>query len=183
PEYKVGDLVWLSTKDLNIPRPSRKLMEKQVGPYAISKVISPNAVVLKLLRSFKIDPEINVSRLHPYRPPTIPGQQTTPQPPIIVEGAPEYIVEEILDSCLQRNKLEFLIKWKNYTNENYSIEGNENCKRVHNVIAQFFKRNPNAPRRIARMVYEGMKFRPYQNFTEGTDIIFSSPGSRGIKGG
>ena len=47
PEYKVGDLVWLSTKDLNIPRPSRKFTEKQVGPYAISKVILPNAVVVK----------------------------------------------------------------------------------------------------------------------------------------
>ncbi|KAF8231003.1 hypothetical protein L208DRAFT_1279223, partial [Tricholoma matsutake] len=67
---------------------------------------------------FKIDPEINISCLRPYCPPTIPGQQTTPQPPIIVEGAPEYIVEEILDSCLQQNKLEFLIKWKNYTDKN-----------------------------------------------------------------
>jgi len=27
PEYKVGDKVWLSTKNLNIDRPSRKLAE------------------------------------------------------------------------------------------------------------------------------------------------------------
>ncbi|KAF8221465.1 hypothetical protein L208DRAFT_1531993, partial [Tricholoma matsutake] len=78
-----------------------------------------------------------------------------------------------LDSHLRRNKLEFLIKWKNYTDENNSWEPEENCKRAHNAIAQFFKRNPNAPHRIARMVYEGMKFWPYQNFTEGTNIIFS----------
>ncbi|KAF8218923.1 hypothetical protein L208DRAFT_1560612, partial [Tricholoma matsutake] len=66
-----------------------------------------------------------------------------------------------------------LIKWKNYTDENNSWEPKENCKQARNAITQFFKRNPNAPRRIARMVYEGMKFRPYQNFTEGTNIIFS----------
>ncbi|KAF8223145.1 hypothetical protein L208DRAFT_1025007, partial [Tricholoma matsutake] len=48
-------------------------------------------------------------------------------------------------------KLEFLIKWKNYRNKNNSWEPKENCKRVHNVIAQFFKCNPNAPRCIARM--------------------------------
>ena len=35
------------------------------------------------------------------------GQQTTPQPPIQVEGEPEYIVEEILDSRLHRNKLQY----------------------------------------------------------------------------
>ncbi|KAF8233713.1 hypothetical protein L208DRAFT_1554672, partial [Tricholoma matsutake] len=64
------------------------------------------------------------------------------------------------------NKLEFLIKWKNYTDKNNLWEPKENCKRVHNVIAQFFKCNPNAPCRIVRMVYEGMKFWPYQNFTD-----------------
>jgi len=35
-----------------------------------------------------------------------------------VEGEEEYIVEEILDLCLRRNKLEFLVKWEGYMNEN-----------------------------------------------------------------
>ncbi|KAF8239517.1 hypothetical protein L208DRAFT_1468625, partial [Tricholoma matsutake] len=71
------------------------------------------------------------------------------------------------------NKLEFLIKWKNYTDENNSWEPKENCKRACNVITQFFKCNLNAPHCIMRMVYEGMRFWPYQNFMEGTDTIFS----------
>ena len=100
PQYKVGDKVWLSTKDLHTKQPSRKLMEKQAGPYPISKVISPNAVELKLLSSFKIDAPINVSCLCPYKPPTILGQQPTPQLPIKRAGESEYIVEEILDSHL-----------------------------------------------------------------------------------
>jgi glycosylphosphatidylinositol phospholipase D len=60
PRYQVGDKVWLSTKHLHTMQPSRKLMEKQVGPYPISKIISPNAVELKLPPSFKIDAPINV---------------------------------------------------------------------------------------------------------------------------
>jgi len=59
-----------------------------------------------------------VSQLRPYKPPTIPGQQITPQAPVEVEGEEEYIVEEILDSCLRCNKLEFLVKWEGYMNEN-----------------------------------------------------------------
>jgi len=61
--------------------------------------VSSNAVVLKLPPSFKIDVPINVSWLHPYKPPTIPGQQITLQPPVEIEGEEEYVVEKILDSC------------------------------------------------------------------------------------
>jgi len=49
PEYKEGDQVWLSTKNLNINQPSRKLTERQIRPYTITRVVSPNMVVLKLL--------------------------------------------------------------------------------------------------------------------------------------
>ena len=133
-------------------------MERQVGPYPISKIISPNAVELKLPPSFKIDAPINVSRLRPYKPPTIPGQQTTPQPPIEVEGEPEYVVEEILDSQLHRNKLEFLVKWEGYTDENNSWEPEDNCKNSQAAIHNFYNTYPNAPRRIARMQYENLNF-------------------------
>ena len=61
PEYKVRDKVWLSTKDIKINRPSQKLAERQLGPFEIVKVISPNAVKLKLPTSFKIHDVINVS--------------------------------------------------------------------------------------------------------------------------
>ena len=119
-------------------------MEKQIGPYPISKIILPNAVELKLLPSFKIDVPINVSRLRPYKPHTIPGQQITPQPPIDVEGEQEYIVEEILDSHLRRNKLEFLIKWEGYTDENNSWEPEDNCRNASRAIKNFYKQYPEA---------------------------------------
>jgi len=102
PEYKEGDQMWLSTKNLNINQPSRKLTKRQIGPYTITHVVSPNTVVLKLPLSFKIDVPINVSQLHPYKLPTIPGQQIMPQALVEVEGEEEYIVEEILDLHLRR---------------------------------------------------------------------------------
>src|SRR5882757_3974881 len=71
PQYKPGDKVWLSTKDLKTTHPSRKLMEKQIGPYPIIDIISPNAVKLKLPRSIRIDVPINISHLRPYKPPTL----------------------------------------------------------------------------------------------------------------
>ena len=46
-EYKVGDLVMLSTKDLKYQmtgRRTEKLTERFVGPYKIKKIISSNMV-------------------------------------------------------------------------------------------------------------------------------------------
>jgi len=45
--WKKGDQVLLSTKDLVFKeRPSKKLMERYVRPYAIEEVVSMNAVKL-----------------------------------------------------------------------------------------------------------------------------------------
>jgi len=68
------------------------------------------------------------------------------QSPVEVEGEEEYIVEEILDSRLKHNKLEFLVKWEGYTNEKNSWEPKDNCKNVHNAMATFYHKYPQAPR-------------------------------------
>jgi len=172
PEYKSGDQVWLSTKNLNINQPSRKLTERKIGPY-ITHIVSPNAVVLRLPPSFKIDVLINVFQLSPYKPPTIPGQQITPQSPVEIEGEEEYVVEEILDSWLRWNKLEFLVQWEGYMNENNLWEYKDNCRNLHNTITAFNHKYPQVPRWIVWMQFDGLKFQPYQNLTTPNAFIIS----------
>ena len=70
-EYRVGDLVLLSTKDLKWQmkgRRSEKLMECFVGPYKVKGIISSNAIELELPKSIKIHPVVNVSRVWLYKP-------------------------------------------------------------------------------------------------------------------
>ena len=65
-EYKVGDLVMLSTKDLKyqmVGRRTEKLTERFVGPYKIKEIISSNAVKLELPSTVKIHPVVYVSRI------------------------------------------------------------------------------------------------------------------------
>jgi len=65
-EYKVENLVILSTKDLKyqmIKRKTEKLTERFVGPYKIKKIVLINAVELKLLATIKIHLVVNVSRI------------------------------------------------------------------------------------------------------------------------
>jgi len=50
-------------------RPVKKLMELYVGPYMVEKIVSKNAVKLKLLAFMRIYSVVNVSRIVKYREP------------------------------------------------------------------------------------------------------------------
>jgi len=70
-EYRVGDLVLLSTKDLKWQmkgRRSEKLIECFVGPYKTKGIVSSNAIELELPKTIKIHPVVNVSRVRLYKP-------------------------------------------------------------------------------------------------------------------
>jgi len=65
-EYRVKDLVLLSTKDLKWKmkeRRSEKLTERFVGPYKVKGIVPSNAIELELPKSIKIHPVVNVSRV------------------------------------------------------------------------------------------------------------------------
>jgi len=68
-EYKVEDLVMLSTKDLKyqiIGRRTEKLTKRFVEPYRVKKIVSPNTVELELPNTVKIYLVVNVSRIQKY---------------------------------------------------------------------------------------------------------------------
>jgi len=98
-EYRVGNLVLLSTKDLKWQIKERrleKLMEHFVGPYKIKRIISSNAIKLDLPKSIRIYPVVNISRVRLYKP-QVEGQKKTPLKLVIIEGEKEFEVEKILN--------------------------------------------------------------------------------------
>jgi len=98
-EYRVGDLVLLSTKDLKWQikgKRSEKLTERFVDPYKVKGIISSNAIELELPKSIKIHPVVNVSRVWLYKL-QVEGQKKTLPKPVIIEGEEEFEVEKILN--------------------------------------------------------------------------------------
>jgi len=95
-EYRVGDLVLLSTKDLKWQikgRRSEKLTEHFIGPYKIKGIISSNAIELELPKTIKIHPVVNVSRVRLYKP-QVEGQKKTLPKPVIIERKEEFKVKK-----------------------------------------------------------------------------------------
>ena len=98
-EYKVEDLVMLSTKDLKYQMTGRrieKLMERFVGPYKVKEIISANVVKLELLSTIRIHLVVNISRICRYIG-QVEGQRKEQPTPVIIEGEEEWEVERILN--------------------------------------------------------------------------------------
>jgi len=111
-EYRVGDLVLLSTKDLKWQikgRRSGKLIEHFVGPYKVKRIVSSNMIELELPKSIKIHPVVNVSRVWLYKP-QVEEQKKIPPKPLIIEGQEEFEVEKIINKRMIRGKEMFLVR-------------------------------------------------------------------------
>jgi hypothetical protein len=148
PEYEVGQKVLLDNSNLALDRPTRKLAERRSGPFKIIERIGTHAYRLELPLSWKsVHPVFHVSLLNPYHEDPENPNFTNP-PPDIIEGEPEYEVEAILGSKFVRNKLQFLVKWKNYPDSENSWEHEVNVENAKDALADFYKSHPGAPRRL-----------------------------------
>ncbi|XP_073435227.1 uncharacterized protein [Dendrobates tinctorius] len=143
PTFKVGDLVWLSTKNLKMRVPSSKLGHKYIGPYKITKLVSNVACRLQLPRSMRIHPVFHVSLLKAATPNSFPGRSSPPAP-VLIDGQEEFVVERILDSRLRRDGVQYLVQWQGYSSEDNSWEPASNLH-APRLLRQFHQRYPGKP--------------------------------------
>ena len=98
-DYKVEDLVMLSTKDLKyqmVRRRTEKLTKRFVGPYKIKKIILSNTIELQLSSMVKIHLVVNVSRIHGYVG-QVEGQRKEQLAPVMIKEEEEQEVKRILN--------------------------------------------------------------------------------------
>ena len=117
-------------------RPTKKLTERYMGPYVIEKVVSSNAVKLRLPSSMRIHLVVNVSWIVCYKE-QVKGQRKEEGKPVEVEGVEEWEVEKILNKKKTRGIEKYLIKWKGFTAEGDTWEKRENLKNVEKLIKEF----------------------------------------------
>ena len=145
PAYRIGDKVWLMTKNLRSKRPSRKLDHKMEGPFEVKKIISAQAYKLDLPLSMKIHPVFHTSLLRPASDDPLPGQIEPPPPPVITEWEePEWELEEVEDSRWYRRRLQYRVKWMGFPPDRtwYNADGFENAQEL---VKMFHKRYPKKP--------------------------------------
>jgi len=138
-EYRVGDLVLLSIKDLKWQMKGRrleKLTEHFVGPYKVKGIVLSNTIEVELPKSIKIHPVVNISRVQLYKP-QVEGQKKILPKLVIIEGEEEFEVEKILNKRTIRGKEKFLVRWKGYIVEEDTWESRENLKNAKKLVEEF----------------------------------------------
>jgi hypothetical protein len=160
PKFVAGKKVFLDASDIHTMRPTKKFAHRFLGPYPVIRPVGSHAYRLKLppLMS-RIHPVFHVVKLMPVPPDPITGRRAKPPPPPeIIGGEERYEVEEVVNSRFYRRRLQYLVRWKGYGHKENSwlVEGDVDAP---DLIAEFYRAHPNAPKRISTLAFGQLRFR------------------------
>ncbi|SGZ31712.1 BQ5605_C045g12237 [Microbotryum silenes-dioicae] len=112
PEFKTDDLVWLSARNIESVRESKKLNFKWLGPFKILTTVGRSAFRLDLPPSLRVHDVVHVSLLRKYHESNIEGRIVPPPPVTLINGNDEHKIETILDSRTRNGALQYLVQWR-----------------------------------------------------------------------
>ena len=121
PDYKVGDLVWLSTRNLKTHRACKKMDDKWFGPYPIIEIINSRAYKLQLPHDMHIHPVFHASLLRLAATDPMTGQVNPEHRPGPVTDT-NWEVEEIIDLVRRGRGWRYLVKWQGWPHDTNTYE-------------------------------------------------------------
>jgi len=128
PDFKIGDKAYVKAQFFHTTRPSKKLSEKNFGPYEIIAQPGSLSYTLHLPQLMRtVHPVYHVSMLDTAPSSNIPNRTEDPPPPVEIEGEVEYEIAEILDTKLDWCwccKLLYIVRWTGYEGtDEETVEG------------------------------------------------------------
>ena len=137
----------VSSRNIRLRRPSKKLADKSLGPFPITERLGQNAYRLKLPKMYgRIHPTFHVSLLEPYRR----REGCEPPAPIEIDNEEEWEVDCVLDVKGLQPKRRFLVRWKGCTTEEDSWQPEKDLEHAQEAIQEFYENQAKAPKQKKR---------------------------------
>ena len=115
-ELPRNSLVALSTKNLRLKIPSRKLAPRFIGPFRIIDKVGQQAYRLTLPQEYdRIHNVFHISLLEPWH--ERPRNSTKPASFPLADDDQEWEIEEVKDEEVFDDETHFLVKWKDWPSE------------------------------------------------------------------
>ena len=152
PNLQVSNLVFVLAKFIRTTRPSKKLLEKYLGPFKIIGRPGSYLYQIKLpiyLRS--VHPVFHVSQLELATLSITDGRYNLPPPPVKVDGNTEYEISQVLDYRIDHRRktpLIYYVQWAGYegTAEEFSWLGANELTHTAELVQEFHRWYPNKPK-------------------------------------
>ncbi len=131
-KYRLEDLVWLFIKNIKTNRSSKKLNNKMIDLYKITKILK-DACQLDLSASMKIHNSFHVSLLRLAFIDSLTDEIQSSSSPIIVDKKEKYEIDDVLNNKYHYNKLQYRVSWIEHSSNDiwYSAENfQDNSKEI-----------------------------------------------------
>ena len=139
--FEVGDEVVLATRHLRINEHLLvKLRRRWIGPFSITKVISPVACWLDLFPTWWIHPVFHVLNLKRFHRLEEFKRVERPPLPIVVDGKEEFEVEEILRHEVTVAQRLYQVLWKGCPINEASWEPESHLCNAPHILEDYLRR-------------------------------------------
>lgn len=143
PAIAFDDLVRLNSAHVRTNRPTKKLDDRWLGPYRVTKQTGSHNFRLAV---GKVHDVFHVDRLRPYIEPTsFPGRPAPSRPPAEIDDPEAFEVERILDSRRRRRRIQYFLHWLGYKTEDCSWVEATDFDADDSLVVDFRTRNPSKP--------------------------------------
>jgi hypothetical protein len=141
-EYQIKNQVWLSIKNIQIDRFSKKLNHKMLKSFKILKK-RENSYKLDLSNEMNIHSMFHTSLLRKNSQNSLLEQLISSSSSVVIDDEQKFDVKDIIDSRMTKwsinKRLQYKIRWMKHSSNRkwYSIENFENAK---NIVTNYHQR-------------------------------------------
>ena len=141
--FAVGSLVYVSRKNFVPPamrdQPTRKFQPRFFGPCRVLRRVSETSYRVELPANVRVHPVFHASRMKAFATSAkFPQRRAQRLDPIVIDGVPEYHVEQILKKRKHYNKFQYLVKWTGYPISEASWESATKMRAdIPELVAEF----------------------------------------------